>query len=84
MSRKREFDGWNYRITAKTIFTGDEFPVDEHRVIEVYYDQYGEPKAWGEAGVPIGETLEELQAELRLRSEACLKSVIRAEDLPGA
>lgn len=53
---------WNYRAIKQTIM--DE---DVYRIYEVYYDKDGQLNGWTQKpSYPQGETLEELQATLRM------------------
>lgn len=68
-----DFDHWNYRVVSL-----DE---DVLKVVEVYYDSTGKIAGWCE-GEPLGETVDQLTADLDLMREAVRRPVLYRSDLP--
>lgn len=67
---------WNYRV-MRTV-SGEETTYGVH---EVFYDESGTVIFWTQEPVsPIGDTVEELQTELKRMIEATWKPMLDAED----
>ena len=74
---------WNHRVVRRTV----NYKNIEHvyySIHEVYYDPDGSIYGWvAEPAQPYGETLEELEDDLKLIQSAVNLPVIDEEDLPG-
>lgn len=67
---------WNYRIVKTAFEQGDRYAIHE-----VYYDAHGNPTSrTAEPCCPIGETLEELRAEMERYQKAMEKPVLIGND----
>lgn len=65
---------WNYRVVKETDGT--------YRIREVYYDDDGSIKAWtAEDASPLGETEDEIRADVERISQALSRPVLNVEDL---
>lgn len=67
---------WNYRIVKTTFEQGDRYAIHE-----VYYDESGNPTSRTvEPCCPIGDTLEELRAEMERYLQAMNKPILTGND----
>lgn len=70
---------WNYRVMRHFDNAGNE----TYGIHEVYYTPEGKPNMYSvEAVAPYGETLAELQEEVRRFAEALEKPVLKPGDFP--
>lgn len=68
-----EFNTWNYRIIRKDNGLGFVYQIHE-----VYYDEGGKITTWSEEPVaPMGETVRELDEDVRMQREAFEKPHLR-------
>ena len=70
---------WNYRVIEKKDGTGTTFAIHE-----VYYDEEGSPYLCTiNAVAPMGETLEDLRADVKFYNTALEKPVLDYETIVG-
>jgi hypothetical protein len=70
---------WNYRVIRKP--DPDGLP-DQFEIHEVYYDSAGRIEAWTEEPcTPFGESLDELQADMEMMSQAMSRPVLTEPEL---
>ena len=78
---------WNHRVIRRVRNPNGNEEETFHALHEVYYDEQDRIKGWTkDAMAPIGETVEELRAELRMFTAALDKPVLEEAkgEGPGA
>ena len=69
---------WNHRVIKRYYKKSDTVAYQIH---EVYYEDDGAIKSWTDSPVePFGETVEELQGDIRYFAEAFQKPVLEEQD----
>lgn len=72
IDRMQHIDHWDYRVTHEHSL---------YSIREVYYDENNKPHSWSERPVyPMGETIEELNADLTHYMNAYMKPVLYISD----
>lgn len=67
---------WNYRLVKRVYNKGKSYEETLIQIEEVYYDEEGNIKGYGEAPVPSGETKEDIKKVLDKLSKALDKDII--------
>lgn len=72
---------WNHRVIRRTFTHADESYEDTYAIYEVHYDKNGKVEGYTSEPVsPQGETIEELEEELKLFQAALTKPVLEYEE----
>lgn len=74
---------WNYRVLKENKFLNELYgPVDEFRVVEVYYSENGSIKAWSDCTdtILMAETHDDLKSTAQFVLEAVSKPVLVLEN----
>ena len=78
---------WNYRVIRtkrphpRSLGKTDEETFDEFTICEVYYNKDDTIYAYSDAQSPYGETLEELENDLKYMAEALKAPVLNKEEI---